>query len=305
MKTRLLVTVFLLMGITCFGQLNMADSTAQAVTYWDKGEKQNYTVASESIKIKGSDTTSRERTTYDVEVTVLDSTAKSYTIQWAYKNVSTNSKNPTIQKLMGISEDMKVVYKTDDLGAFVEVVNWKEVQDYIQHAVAVLSKDFKDIPGMDNILKQIVATYSTKEAIESAAIKDILQFHIFHGAKYRLGEVLEGKTKVPNIFGTEPFDADITAYLDEINQEDNNFILRSSQVVNVEQLTNATFGYLTTMANNLKIAPPKRDDLKDLKNEIQTASRIHGSGWIVYSVQTTTVSSDNITKVEERVIELK
>jgi hypothetical protein len=206
---------------------------------------------------------------------------------------------------MDITKEMKVIFKTDELGAFVEVVNWKEIKDYIQKATASLRKDFKEIPEMDKVLKQIEATYSTKEAIESASIKDIQQFHTFHGAKYKLGEIIEGQLKVPNLFGTEPFDSDFTVYLDEINEEDNNFIMRATQEVNKEQLTNATFDYLTKMSKNMKVEPPRREDLKDLMNETLTASRIHGTGWIVYSVQTTTVASDNVTNIEERVIEIK
>jgi hypothetical protein len=305
MKNRILTTFFLLSGLTTFGQINMADSTAQVITYWEKGEKQNYSVTTENIKIKGSDTTSKEMTTYNVEITVLNTSEKSYTIEWLYKDIKTNSQNPTVQKLMNITKDMKVVFKTDELGAFVEVVNWKEIKDYIQKATSTLRKDFKEIPEMDKVIKQIEATYSTKEAIESASIKDIQQFHTFHGAKYKLGEVLEGKLKVPNLYGKEPFDSDFTIYLDEINEKDNNFIMRATQEVNKEQLTNATFTYLTTMANNMKVDPPKREDLKDLGNETLTASRIHGTGWVVYSVQTTTVTSDNITNIEERIIELK
>jgi hypothetical protein len=305
MKNRILTSLFLLIGTLTFGQINMSDSTAQAITYWEKGEKQNYTITTEKIKIKNADTTSRETTKYDVEITVLKADDKSYTVEWIYKNIINDSENPTIKKLMNITKDLKVIYKTDELGSFVEVVNWKEIKEYMQKALSSLKKDFKDIPEMDKVLKQMEATFSTKEAIESTSIKDIQQFHTFYGLKYKLGEVLEGKLKVPNIYGKEPFDCDYTIYLDELNEEDNDFIMRATQEVDKEQLTNATFEYLTTMAKNLNVSPPKREDLKDLANEILTASRIHGSGWIVYSVQTTTVTSDNLTNIEERVIELK
>jgi|688.fasta_scaffold114065_3 hypothetical protein len=305
MKKKLLSTLFLATGLTTFGQINIADSTAQVITYWDKGEKQNYSVTTKKIKLKGTDTASKDITTYDVEITVLNQADKSYTIQWLYKDIKTNSTNQTIQKLMNITKDMKVIFKTDELGAFTEVVNWKEIRDYIQKATTSLSKEFAVILEMDKLLKQIAVTYSSKEAVESAAIKDIRQFHTFHGAKYKLGEVLKGQLKVPNLLGTEPFDSDFTIYLSEINEADNNFIMRATQEVNKEQLTNATFDYLTKMANIMKIKSPKREDLKDLKNETLTASRIHGTGWIVYSVQTTTVTSDNLTNIEERIIELK
>jgi hypothetical protein len=305
MKKKLLSTLFLATGLTTFGQINIADSTAQVITYWDKGEKQNYSVTTKKIKLKGTDTASKDITTYDVEITVLNQADKSYTIQWLYKDIKTNSTNQTIQKLMNITKDMKVIFKTDELGAFTEVVNWKEIRDYIQKATTSLSKEFAVILEMDKLLKQIAVTYSSKEAVESAAIKDIRQFHTFHGAKYKLGEILKGQLKVPNLLGTEPFDSDFTIYLSEINEADNNFIMRATQEVNKEQLTNATFDYLIKMANIMKIKSPKREDLKDLKNETLTASRIHGTGWIVYSVQTTTVTSDNLTNIEERIIELK
>jgi hypothetical protein len=305
MKKKLLSTLFLATGLTTFGQINIADSTAQVITYWDKGEKQNYSVTTKKIKLKGTDTASKDITTYDVEITVLNQADKSYTIQWLYKDIKTNSTNQTIQKLMNITKDMKVIFKTDELGAFTEVVNWKEIRDYIQKATTSLSKEFAVILEMDKLLKQIAVTYSSKEAVESAAIKDIRQFHTFHGAKYKLGEVLKGQLKVPNLLGTEPFDSDFSIYLSEINEADNNFIMRATQEVNKEQLTNATFDYLIKMANIMKIKSPKREDLKDLKNETLTASRIHGTGWIVYSVQTTTVTSDNLTNIEERIIELK
>jgi hypothetical protein len=305
MKNRIFTIFLLVVSLTTYAQINMLDSTAQAITYWEKGEKQNYTITTEKIKLKGSDTTSKEMTTYDVEISVANVNDKYYTIEWAYKNIKTNSSDPTIQKLMNMTKNMKVIFKTNELGTFTEVVNWKEIKDYIQKTTSALKKEFKDVPEMDQVLKQIEATYSTREAIESASIKDIQQFHSFFGAKYKLGEVLNGNLKVPNIYGTEPFDCDFTVYLDEINEEDNNYILRSTQEINKEQLINATFGYLTTLAKNMKVDPPKREDLKDLGNEILTASRIHGSGWIVYSIQTVTVTSDSITNIEERIIELK
>lgn len=305
MKSRLFAAIFLFTGITTFAQINMADSSVQVITYWDKGEKQNFAITTDKFKIKGADTTSHEVTTYDVEVSVLDAKDKSYTIQWLYKDIKTNSTNPIIPKLTGLTKDMKVIYKTDEMGAFTEVVNWKEIKDYIQKAMTVLRKEYKDIPEMDKVLKQVEATYSTKEAIESASIKDIQQFHTFHGAKYKLGEVLEAPLQVPNILGGAPFDADFTISLDTINVADNQYTLWANQTVNKEQLTNAMFDYLTTMAKNMKIDPPKKEDLKGLKNDILTVSTIDNSGWVLYSLQTTTIKLDNMTSIEERAIELK
>lgn len=305
MKKRVLTILFLLIGITAFGQINMADSTVQVITYWDKGEKQNYTLTEEKIKIRGTDTISKDLMTCDVEITVLKETDKSYTIQWLYKNIKTNSTDPAIQKIINMTNDMKIIFKTDELGIFLEVINWKEIKKYIQKQTKILRKDFKAIPEMDNIINQVGATYSTKEAIESTAIKEIQQFHTFHGAKFKLGEILQAEQKGHNLYGAEPFDIDLSVYLEEINEEDNNFTMRSIQAVNQEQLTNTVFDYLTKMAKKMNIPSPKREDLKDLKNETLTASRIHETGWVIYSFQTTTVTLDDTTNIEERIIEIQ
>jgi hypothetical protein len=288
-----------------FAQINMADSTVQVVSYWDKGEKQNYTITLEKIKLKGEDTTSKELISYDVEVSVTGATKNSYTVQWDYKNFKTNDKNELTQELSKINKNMQVIYKTDEMGGFIEVINWKEIRAYNQKAIALLRKKFGTAPEIEKMLKQIENSFSTKEAIEAASIKDIQQFHSFHGGKYKLHEEISDKIKVPNVLTNIPFDADYSLYLDEINETDNNYILRSSQVVDSTQLMDATFQFLSNLAKSMNIKAPKKEDIKGLSNDIQLASRIHGTGWVVYSIQTTTVNSDNQSNIEERIIEVK
>jgi len=305
MKKFSLFSLLSLCIMPLFAQINMADSTVQVVSYWDKGEKQNYTITLEKIKLKGEDTTSKELISYDVEVSVTGATKNSYTVQWDYKNFKTNDKNELTQELSKINKNMQVIYKTDEMGGFIEVINWKEIRAYNQKAIAVLRKKFGTAPEIEKMLKQIENSFSTKEAIEAASIKDIQQFHSFHGGKYKLHEEISDKIKVPNVLTNIPFDADYSLYLDEINETDNNYILRSSQVVDSTQLMDATFQFLSNLAKSMNIKAPKKEDIKGLSNDIQLASRIHGTGWVVYSIQTTTVNSDNQSNIEERIIEVK
>ncbi len=305
MKKFTLFSLLSLCIMPLFAQINMADSTVQVVSYWDKGEKQNYTITLEKIKLKGEDTTSKELISYDVEVSVTGATKNSYTVQWDYKNFKTNDKNELTQELSKINKNMQVIYKTDEMGGFIEVINWKEIRAYNQKAIAVLRKKFGTAPEIEKMLKQIENSFSTKEAIEAASIKDIQQFHSFHGGKYKLHEEISDKIKVPNVLTNIPFDADYSLYLDEINETDNNYILRSSQVVDSTQLMDATFQFLSNLAKSMNIKAPKKEDIKGLSNDIQLASRIHGTGWVVYSIQTTTVNSDNQSNIEERIIEVK
>jgi hypothetical protein len=305
MKKISLSFLLLFWGLFGYGQINMEDSSVQVITYWDKGDVTSYSITLHKTNIVGEDTTLFETTTYDVDITVLKATDKTYIVQWHYKNMSTNNDNPTVQKLMNMTKNMKVIYKTNELGIFLEVVNWKDIKKYIQKAIQSLGKDMASNPELNKALSQMQATYSTKEAIESVAIKDIQQFHTFHGAKYLLGEVVEGQLQLPNIYGTGAIDADFLAYLDEINEEENNYIMRATQEANKEQLSIAAFEYLTKMSKHLNVPPPQREDINDLTNITETGSRIHGSGWVIYSIQTVTITSENVTHVEERIIEIK
>jgi hypothetical protein len=304
----LFVALFCLMTSQVISQINADDSTAQVVGFWDKAEKQSYLVSYEKMKVSGTDTTSREMTKYEVDVTIKDSTANSYTIEWLYKNFSVNSENKLLQKIAKSGENMKVLIKTDEFGAIQEVVNWTEVRDHMKKTFSTIKNEFKNIPKLEEIFGQLEGAYLTKDAIEASAIKDAQQFYSFHGAKYKLGEELKVKMKAPNVLGGEPFDSDITVSLDEINEDDNNFVLRIYQTVDQQQLTEATYNYLVNLSKKAGVPAPKKEDLaklKDLKNETFTASRIHGSGWPIYTVQTIVISTGDVTNIQERIIELK
>lgn len=308
-KLSALILLFAIPSIL-FSQINTEDSTIQVIGYWNLKEKQAYTVTYEKYKVKESkDTSDREKITYDVDITILDSTAKSYTVEWFYRNYQMDSNNSELlKKLMSIAEDIKVVIKTDEYGSFLEVVNYKEVQAYIKKAVVEIKKEFRATPNIDAILKNIEKTFISKEAVQSLAIKDIHQFYTFHGAKYKLGEELNASMKQANLLGGEPFDVDVTVQMDEMNvdEENDNVVLRMWQTINSDQLTDATFKYLEKMAKDMGTPAPKREDIKPLQNETRTASRIHGpTGWIIYSVETKEVWTEGIVNIEERTIEIK
>ena len=303
MKKHILTAFFLLIGFFAFGQINMADSTVQVITYWEEGETQYYTITKKQIQLKGIDTISVEKASYDVEITVLKETDDSYTIQWQYKNLY--SPNPITQKLLDLTSNTKIIYKTDEMGVFIEVENWEEIKNHMEEKANVLKEELKITPEISKAIYHIAESFTTKEAIESVVLKEIQQFHAFHGGKYKLGEILEEQTKVPNIYGNEPFDCYATTCLYEINEENNSSILRATTEIDAEQLLNATLGYLVKIAESINIEYPKREDIGGLKNEMHITSEIHESGWVIFSIRTATVTSDSITNIEELIIEIQ
>ncbi len=305
MKITLTVLITVITIQLSYCQINMSDSSAQILGYWSIGDKQSYDVSYEKYKIKDQDTTSRIMIKYEIDVTVKDSTASSYTIEWFYKNYDIDTDNELIKKVSKAAEDISVIIKTDEFGAVQEVTNWEEVRDYIAKAMKPLRKELKKVPGSDKIIEQSMAIYNSKAAIEANAIKDAIQFYTFHGGAYTLNEEVSGQMQFANNFGGKPFDVDVTLSLDELNEEDNNSVIRMYQVVDSEQLTKATYEYLAKIGT-FGEQMPEISTLPELTNEVWTASRIHGgTGWTTYSIETKEVKSEDTINIEERIIQIK
>lgn len=290
--------------ISAIAQIDMSDSTFQAIGYWDMNEMQSYKITEEKFKIEGSDTTSSEFFMYEVDITIVDSTANSYTIDWFYHDYDIQSDNEIAKKIYSIVEESTITIITNEMGVFQEVVNWEEIRDYIYKGSSLLKEEFKDIPNMDGVFKQIENMYNSKASIEAAAIKEIQQFYTYHGGAYKLHEELNATMKAPNLLGGDPFDTYVTLWLDEINLEDSDALIRMQQSVDSDQLTKASFDYLVELTETMEVKGPSLDNFPTLINDTYTASIIHESGWIIYSIETKEVSSEKSLNVEERTIEI-
>ncbi len=305
MKKLLIFGVLIFLSSNLFCQISLKDSTVQVIGYWAKQETQSYDVTYEKLKIKSKDTISRELIKYEVDIKIIDSTENSYIIEWFYKNYSIDTENKLVKKLASISNDISVRIKTDEFGAFIEVMNWEEVRDYLTKVTETLKNELRDVPNYEKIIANIMNIYSTKESIEGNAIKDALQFYKFHGVKYKLGEELTGKSETSNNYGGQPFETDVRYSLDEINEVDGNSILRSNELINSEQLTDATYNHLKKAGTFGDKFPP-RTEFPSITNVTNTASIIHGeSGWIIYSIETKETTAEETTNIEERIIEIK
>ena len=305
MKKLIVFGIIILISSNLFSQISIKDSTVQVIGYWSKYDKQSYDVTYEKYKLKNKDTISRELMKYEVDVKIIDSTANSYSIEWFYKNYSINTENELVRKLTSIADDISVKIKTDEYGAFLEVINWEEVRDYLEKVTEKLKVELKDVPNYKEIIANVMSIYSTKESVEANAIKDALQFYKFHGVKYKLGEELTGKLETSNNYGGKPFETNVQYSLDEINETDGNSILRSNEIINSEELTDATYNYLKK-SGTFGDKFPARNKFPSLTNETNTASRIHGeTGWIIYSIETKTITAEETTNIEERILVIK
>ena len=299
------LVIILALGIlTVEAQIMPADSSIQVIGYWSKNDVQTYNVVNKKYKVHGEDTTDMETTKYQVDVKVLDSTATSYTIEWYYKNFDISGSNRFTKSISSIFKDIKVVIRTSEMGAFQEVVNWKEVLDEVKKAFVLIRQQYKDTPNVEPVLKNVEAQLSTKQSIETYAILDILQYYTFYGGKYTLHDDIETNL-VSNGIPGKPVDVQMTVQLSEINTEEDNAVLRVWREFDKKQMTDATYEVMKNLTKSTGAKLPPREEMPEITYSEYTGSRVHGSsGWVIYSFQTKQTSTSESKTVEEREIEI-
>lgn len=304
MKNILLVLALQFLSTITLSQINKEDSSVQIISYWKTGENQVYSVKDKKVQIKGNDTTIKRDNHYTVEMTVLSMTDKSYTIQWEYKTGDSYNKSNDFDVFAGLVKAYKVIYKTNEIGEFSEIVNWKEIRDIFNSIIKTAMKEVKDNKDLANIMKQVSAMYSSKEAIEAYAIKDIQQFHSLFGVALKLNEKVETESEIVFPLNNMPIKNETEVCLTEILEDD--YSVYFKQRMDPDQLKEYTFQFMEKLMKNVKNAKPvDRSIFNELKNEIHNQSKFHDSGWLISSAQTTTVTSMDFTSIESRVIELK
>ncbi|NJL74632.1 MAG: hypothetical protein HC892_05925 [Saprospiraceae bacterium] len=211
-----------------------------------------------------------------------------------------------MQKLATAAEDIAVNIKTDALGVIESVENWEEVRDYMAASLDSLKNDFGELPEMEKIFEKMKGMYSTKSSVEASAIQDAQQFHNFNGGKFVLNETVTGQIKTHNLYdNSKPFDTEVSITLEKLDAENDQYIIRSIQEVNSEQLTETTFNYFKEMLEGMGQEFIGREKFMDLKNLVEIVSRIHNTGWVLESVFWKEVIADGITNIEVRRIEMK
>jgi hypothetical protein len=313
-----LIAIFSLVSLCSFAQVSLKDSTIQVIGYWKKNERQHYLIRNEKVEFNTYDTLSRRIIEYEVDVTILDSTTHTYTIEWDYKHIVIDSTHWKLSKrtsvnmqdiliLQIINNRLKAVVETNEVGKFIALKNWQDISNNIKQTANELRHKYSYIKDINLIIKQIEDNYSKKANVESMIFRDIQQFYNFHGSQYKTKELLQGEVKMPSSlnYNQDPISYQYNIQVEEVNSQEKYYTITSRQFANSEQLANQTYQQLVTLAKKSGTPIPKQDAIKSLKNETAITSSIHNTGWVLYSIQNNTLTTDKTTTVEEQIIEIR
>jgi hypothetical protein len=204
--------------------LAQTDSTISFVAYWNKGDSKEYRITKKQIQIRNDVETKNQSTVYDIKCTVIDSTSTSYTIEWAYDNSVLNSIeipqefNETIEKY----KVLKIIYTTDELGAFQDIINWEEIRDLMNELLNKIPEMVSDHSDtFKNALKPIKDLYASKEGIASLILKEIQIFHYPMGLEFNAIDTLFYEESLPNMLGGTPIRGNGELYFENVDREQN------------------------------------------------------------------------------------
>lgn len=230
------------------------EKTAYVAGNWNEGDSRDLTVKIGKHKDINGKLTS-EDITYDVAIKVIGESQEGYTIEWVYNNITYSGDNPFVKKLYKTSEGLKIVYTTDKDGMFMELVNWKEVQDHLYGALDLLEKEFPESQAIRGIVSQFKAMYSSRESIENT-LRDIQIYHTPYGGEYTLGEWTSTETTLPNHLGGYPFPAIVKTGMIELDPVKNRCKIVASQTIDGEKAASAIKEFLRSSMKRSGWQPP-------------------------------------------------
>ncbi len=224
MKKNVLI-IFLILSV--FNAISQEDTTKIAfVAYWSIGDSYDFRITKVKKSWKGDELVKSNDDTYIANFMVMDSTESSYTIKWSFKkNLGSSYQIPEdVVKKLSKYELTEVIYKTDELGTFIEVVNWKELSMAMKSMLDDILLVYKEKEGTDlkpiiQSMQPIIDVYSSKEGIEELVLKELQLMHIPMGGEFDILEPILYEEEIPNLFGGEPITGDGKLYFENVDFE--------------------------------------------------------------------------------------
>ncbi|APD07996.1 hypothetical protein UJ101_02497 [Flavobacteriaceae bacterium UJ101] len=236
------------------------------VAYWSIGDSYDFKITKITQQWK-NDTLNKDRVNaYIVNFNVIDSTENSYTIDWTYKNDILNEYNfpKELEEKLSKYDLIKIKYKTNEVGEFIEILNWKEISTMLnsmfKDLIEVEFKDSEENKRKEAIekIKVISNILTTQEAIENLLAKEIQIFHNPLGLEYNTTpSSYEGE--VPNIFDGTPIKNITHIYFEEVDSENKFCIMKSESKIDPDESKKIVINFLS------KINPEDKHFTKELE----------------------------------------
>ena len=311
MKTKAILSSLLVCIVTTLSaQINLNDSTVQVVAYWSKGDSYDYLYDYYKYNIQGKDTISWERTIFKINITVIDSTDNTYTLQAVYDTpnaIRSGSDSISRELTSRISRTFgndTVIVETNELGTIKRLVNFDKLRSRYLKAAEMTAEALSAQQGSeaqkDSLFRFLKSTLSKQmgdtTVVVSTALEELSFLLYYHGCKMDFDEEYQIEENFPSLLGGAPCKGMRTFWIDEVDPENGSFRIASDAIVNTDQ---AIKQFIELIQSNL----PEEDRRKPIDSsqipiimaQDQNDTYIHAdTGWplVVYYTRTTQVGEN-------------
>jgi hypothetical protein len=228
LKTVFTITCFLL-STTLFSQkVFLNDSTASCLAKWNKGDRKILYIAHNKVNYENGKVSSESSFGYEAHVNVLEKYADGYKVQWTFQLPQELKRaNPGLADSLPVFNGMKMVFKTDESGGFMELVNWQKVRDaYVRMMELSIPKNPDG--SVDAAVEKTIALFSSRKMVETALIREIQLYYGPFGSSYSTRGTRVG-TQLPNPLGDEPLPAVQSTQITALQPKEDHFTLVVTQ----------------------------------------------------------------------------
>jgi hypothetical protein len=203
---------------SAFGQNRVTDTSTTTIPYWHEGDNQTIAIVKSRKQYKGSKLKESFELEYTVEMTVLEETDSFYLIEWIYKGLNNEEakRYNEYSLLSNMVDGLRVVYKTNEVGTFMELVNYDEVASTLK-AVADSMMGMSSNSEAEAMIIRMKQLLLTKQGIETISLKEIQLYHNVYGLEVYLDDEIIEESYFPNSFGGRPFPTELRLELVELD----------------------------------------------------------------------------------------
>lgn len=277
-----------------------AENEISTVAYWKKGDTRKYHVVREESKFKqdAKKPYSKEVVEYDLNLRVLEEQDSSYTIEMSYSNYRfplDGKGNEMLQKFSRLSEGLKIVYLTDEIGIYDSILNKEDLVGVLNEQLdkllttiepTIKKKSDKDL--LTSLFEHYKELFSEPENIDVLFAEDILRIHGYYGLQMKVAKPVDVEMYYPAL-NNFVLNGTGTVTLNDINKSAKTFTFLAVEEPNEEELKKyleEIFQVLTMGMKEMEFAATKFNFETNTKHRFTMDLR---TCWLVKSTHTSQV----------------
>ncbi len=194
------------LNVSCQPDTNFVPVAA----YWNVGDIHDFSVIKVKRKWIGKTLAQDDSSNYNAHFLVIDADSSSYTIQWSLKNYLFDRLQLPDQSRLKLQkyDSIRVVYKTDQFGAFREIINWRDLSKMINEMtdelIQAIGETKAEAREVRKSLQPLISVFSTQRGMEQLVFNELLMMHFPYGKQYEKGKRYYYTEEIPIMVNSAP-----------------------------------------------------------------------------------------------------